>query len=74
MDETDEPIREKTSNQLESAKSAKKQGNRLLLNSEYFITKVLPKGFVTCFAEVITEVIMMAMSKAESKRHLIGVY
>jgi len=43
------------------------QGNRLLLNSEYFITKVLPKGFVTCFAEVITEVIMMAMSKAETK-------
>ena len=36
-------------------------------NFKHFITKLLPKGFLLGFAEVIIEVITMAMTKAETK-------
>jgi predicted transposase YbfD/YdcC len=38
-----------------------------LQNFKHFITKLLPKGFLLGFAEVIIEVITMAMTKAETK-------
>jgi predicted transposase YbfD/YdcC len=43
------------------------QGQRLLLKDEQYITKTLPKGLWSIFVKVIIEVIMMTMTKAETK-------